>query len=158
MPWQGVSPVNLRMRFVTDWQRDCWTMTELCADYQIIRRTGYKWLGRHETSGPAGLRDRSSRPQHSPQATDPALVAALLAVRERHPRWGAKKLLAVVRRQDRDAAWPSRSTVCDLLKARGLVVPGRRRDRPGPGTHSPLAPIQTVNEVWTTDFKGHFRT
>src|SRR5712671_3281171 len=124
MPWQELSPVNLRMRFVTDWQRDCWTMTELCADYQISRKTGYKWLARHDRSGPAGLHDQSSRPHHSPQATDPALVAALVAVRQRHPRWGAQKLLAVVRRQDRDAAWPSRSTVCDLLQARGLVPRG----------------------------------
>jgi transposase InsO family protein len=76
----------------------------------------------------------------------------------RHPRWGAKKLLAVARRQDRDAAWPSRSTVCDLLKTRGLVVPRRRRAQPRPGSSAPLAQIQTVNEVWTTDFKGHFRT
>ena len=28
---------------------------------------------------------------------DPALVEALLALRRRHPRWGAKKLLAVAR-------------------------------------------------------------
>lgn len=158
MPWQELLPVTLRMHFVTDWQTGCWTMTELCADYQISRKTGYKWLERHDTSGAAGLHDRSSRPRHSPQATAAALVAALVAVRQRHPRWGAKKLLAVVRRQDRDAAWPSRSTVCDLLKARGLVVPRRRRDRPRPGPNTPLPPIQTVNEVWTTDFKGHFRT
>lgn len=150
--------MNLRMRFVTDWQRDCWTMTELCADYQISRKTGYKWLARHDTSGPVGLHDRSSRPHHSPQATDAALVAALMAVRQRHPRWGAKKLLAVARRQDRAAAWPSRSTVCALLKARGLVVPRRRGDRPSLRANAPLAAIQTVNAVWTTDFKGHFRT
>jgi putative transposase len=158
MPWQELLPVNLRMHFVTDWETGCWTMSELCADYQISRKTGYKWLARHTTSGPAGLHDRSSRPHQSPQATDPALVAALLAIRHKHPRWGAKKLLAVARRQDGDAAWPSRSTVCDLLKARGLVVPRRRRDRPQLAASSPLAPIRTVNEVWTTDFKGHFRT
>jgi transposase InsO family protein len=158
MPWQELLPVNLRMHFVTDWQTGCWTMTELCADYQISRKTGYKWLERHDTSGPAGLHDRSSRPHHSPQATDPALVAALMAVRQRHPRWGAKKLLAVAQRQDRDAAWPSRSTVCDLLKARGLVALRRRREGPRPGLSSPLALIRSVNEVWTTDFKGHFRT
>jgi transposase InsO family protein len=158
MPWQELLPVNLRMHFVSDWETGCWTMTELCADYQISRKTGYKWLERHDVSGPAGLHDRSSRPHHSPQATDPVLVAALMAVRQRHPRWGAKKLLAVVRREDRDAAWPSRSTVCDLLKAQGLVTPRRRQARPRPGPTSPLAPIRTVNEVWTTDFKGHFRT
>lgn len=158
MPWQELLPVNLRMHFVSDWETGCWTMTELCADYQISRKTGYKWLERHDTSGPAGLHDRSSRPHHSPQATDPALVAALMAVRQRHPRWGAKKLLVVARRTNRDAAWPSRSTVCDLLKARGLVAPRRRRERPRPGPSGPLAPIRTVNEVWTTDFKGEFRT
>jgi transposase InsO family protein len=133
-------------------------MTELCADYQISRKTGYKWVDRFETAGPSGLQDQSRRPTHSPSATDPALVETLVALRRRHPRWGAKKLIAVARRADRDATWPSRSTVCDLLKARGLVVPHRRRERPRPGSPTPLAPIQTVNEVWTTDFKGHFRT
>jgi putative transposase len=149
--------VNLRMRFVTDWQRDCWTMTELCADYQISRKTGYKWVDRYETAGPRGLHDQSRRPAHSPGATEPDLVKALVALRMRHPRWGARKLLAVAARQDRHAAWPSRSTVCDLLKARGLVVPRPRWNRHA-HVPSPLAPLTAVNQAWTTDFKGHFRT
>jgi putative transposase len=149
--------VNLRMRFVTDWQRDCWTMTELCADYQISRKTGYKWVDRYETAGPRGLQDQSRRPAHSPGATAPDLVKALVALRLRHPRWGARKLLAVAARQDRHAAWPSRSTVCDLLKARGLVAPRPRWNRHA-HVPSPLAPLTAVNQAWTTDFKGHFRT
>ena len=99
MPWQELSPVDLRMHFVTEWQTGCWTMTELCADYQISRKTGYKWVERYEASGPRGLHDQSRRPHHSPRATDPALVEALVALRQRHPRWGAKKLLAVAARQ-----------------------------------------------------------
>jgi len=145
------------MCFVNDWQRDCWTMTELCADYQISRKTGYKWVERYAAAGPGGLRDQSRRPTHSPSATEPALVEALLALRRRHPRWGAKKLLVIAARQDRQAAWPSRSTVCDLLKARGLVAPGPRRHPHAP-VPSPLAPLTAVNQAWTTDFKGHFRT
>ena len=156
MPWQELSPVNLRMRFVTDWQRDCWTMSELCAEYQISRKTGYKWVDRFEVAGPRGLEDLTRRPAHSPGATDPALVEALVAVRTRHPRWGATKLLAVAARRQPRAEWPSRSTVCSLLKARGLIHPQRRRHRPAPGP-LPRAP-RTVNEVWTTDFKGQFRT
>jgi len=62
MPWQELSPVNLRMHFVTEWHRGCWTMTELCAEYQISRKTGYKWLNRFEASGPRGLADQSRRP------------------------------------------------------------------------------------------------
>lgn len=149
--------MNLRMRFVTDWQRDCWTMTELCADYQISRKTGYKWVDRFKTAGPRGLHDGPRRPAHSPWATDPALVEMLVALRMRHPRWGARKLLAVAARHDQQAAWPSRSTVCALLKARGLVASRHRRNRHAHVT-SALAPITAVNQTWTTDFKGHFRT
>jgi len=149
--------MDLRMRFVTEWQSGCWTMTELCADYQVSRKTGYKWADRYERSGPSGLHDRSRRPHASPLATDPELVDRLVALRRRHPRWGAKKLLVVAARRDPQADWPSRTTVCDLLKARGLVSPRRRPDRPAPAA-SPPAPITRINEVWTTDFKGEFLT
>jgi putative transposase len=158
MPWQELSPMSLRMRFITDWQSGCWTMTELCADYQISRKTGYKWVARFEASGPRGLHDRPRRPQHSPQATDPALVAELVRLRKRHPRWGATPLLTLARGRDAAAAWPSRSTVCDLLKAHGLVEPRRRRHRHVRVTASPFAPVTRANELWTTDFKGEFRT
>jgi len=132
-------------------------MTELCADYQISRKTGYKWIARYETSGPRGLHDRSRRPHHHPLATEPKLVDALVELRKRHPRWGARKLLVVARRHDPRAPWPSRSTVCDLLAARGLVR-ARRRPRAVRPIPTALAPITRVNEVWTTDFKGEFRT
>lgn len=158
MPWQELSPVDLRMRFVTDWQMGYWTMTELCTDYRISRKTGYKWVNRYEADGPRGLHDRVRRPHHRPLATAPDVIEALVALRRRHPRWGATKLLAVAARRDRHTTWPSRSTVCDLLKARGLVVPRRRRPRGTRGPSSPLAPVTTANEVWTTDFKGEFRT
>jgi transposase InsO family protein len=157
MPWQELSPVNLRLHFVSDWDSGCWTMTELCADYQISRKTGYKWVDRYQTRGPRGLHDASRRPHASPQATDPTLLAALIAVRQRHPRWGASKLLTVAARRDPDAAWPSRSTVCAHLKALGLVSPRPRRRHLAPG-HAPMAPMTRINQTWTTDFKGQFRT
>jgi len=63
----------------------------------------------------------------------------------------------VLRRQQPEAVWPARSTGCALLKARGLVRARRRRDRTrAPG--SPLLPPTRPNDVWTTDFKGEFRT
>jgi transposase InsO family protein len=133
-------------------------MTELAVQYGISRKTGYLWVDRYEAEGVAGLQDRSRRPHTSPQTTDAALIAALVEQRRRHPRWGAKKLLAVVKRDQPDAAWPARSTVCEALKARGLLVPRRRRVPPLVPRPSRLAPITCANEVWTTDFKGHFRT
>jgi putative transposase len=157
MPWQEVTPVNQRLEFVREYETELFTLTELAAQYGISRKTGYKWLGRYDAEGAVGLLDQSRRPHHSPQATDAELIEALVAVRRRHPRWGAKKLLAVVARRAPQAAWPSRSTVCDVLKARGLVASRRGRRRPvaAPSTRRP---ITYANEVWTTDFKGEFRT
>jgi transposase InsO family protein len=157
MPWRETSPMEQRMQFVTEYQSGLFTMTELAEQYAIAPKTGYKWIGRYDAEGVLGLVDRSRRPHHSPQATDAEVVEALVAQRRRHPRWGAKKLLAVLRRQQPRTAWPSRATVCTLLKQRGLVRPRARRDRP-PFSLAPRAPITRVNEVWTTDFKGEFRT
>jgi putative transposase len=157
MPWQERSPVDLRVQFIGEYLTDRWSMTELAAEYQISRKTAYKWVARYQTGGAEALPDRSRRPQGHPQATDRALVEALIAVRRRHPSWGAKKLLATVRRADATAAWPSRSTVCDLLRREGLVV-ARPRRRPVPHGGHALAPITAPNDTWTTDFKGEFRT
>jgi putative transposase len=157
MPWQERSPMDLRMQFVADWQTGCYTMTELCADYRISRKTGYKWITRYEMTGARGLHDQSRRPHESPRGTATEIVDALIALRRRHPRWGAKKLLAIAARRDPAVAWPSRSTVCHLLTAHGLVVQRRRRAARTP-TPSPLAPITAANDAWTTDFKGEFRT
>jgi len=157
MPWRERSPVELRVQFISEYQSELWSMTELAAQYDISRKTAYKWVARYQTGGVAALLEQSRRPQRSPTATAPALVKAVLAVRRRHPRWGAKKLLAVVMRKDATAAWPSRSTVCDLLRREGLVVPRPRRRAVPHGGHA-LAPITGPNDTWTTDFKGEFRT
>jgi putative transposase len=158
MPWRETSPVEQRLQFVREYQTGLFTMSELASQYEISRKTAYKWLARYDGDGLDGLRDQSRRPDHSPQATDPALIDALLAQRRRHPRWGANKLLAIAARRDPDADWPSRSTVCTHLKANGFVRSSSRRRAAVPGPRAPLPPITKANEVWTTDFKGEFRT
>ena len=158
MPWRETCPMEQRLEFVREYETELFTMTELAAQYGISRKTGYKWLAAYHATGVRGLGDRSRRPHHSPQATATELVEALIALRHRHPRWGAKKLLAVAVRRDPHAAWPSRSTVCTVLNSHGLVSPHRRRVRSLHAPAAPGAPITTANQVWTTDFKGEFRT
>jgi putative transposase len=158
MPWRETSPMEQRLEFVHEYASDLFTMTELAAQYGISRKTGYKWLERHDAGGAAGLFDRSRRPHTSPHVTDPELMDALVALRRRHPRWGAKKLLRIARGRQPHAAWPARSTVCDAFKARGLVVARRRHPSPPVLGRSPFPPITHANDVWTTDFKGEFRT
>ena len=82
--------MDQRLQFVSDHQRRVASMTELCDRYEISRKTGYKWMARYADAGPAGLVERSRRPQSCPHATDPLVMEALLEVRRRHPRWGPK--------------------------------------------------------------------
>ena len=158
MPWREWTPMQQRLEFVREYESGLFTMTELVAHYGVSRKTGYKWLERFDQGGASALADRSRRPHASPHATAAELVDQILAVRHRHPRWGAKKLRAVLARRQPQVQWPARSTICDLLKAQGLVAPRSRRARLPDGVRSPLATISGPNAVWTTDFKGEFRT
>jgi putative transposase len=158
MPWREMSPMDQRLQLVTDYQSGFFTMTELAEQYGISRKTAYKWIERAGTDETmSGLIERSRRPHHSPTATAADIVARLIALRKRYPRWGAKKLLGVGARLDPKLAWPSRSTVCDLLTRAGLIAARRRQPRL-PHPPSTLAPILAPNGTWTTDFKGEFRT
>jgi putative transposase len=153
VPWREMSAVDAREAFIREYLDGIDTMTELCERHGISRQTGYTWVARYDTDGIVGLQDRSRRPHHSPTATPPAVVEALIAARRRRPTWGPKKLLG---RDWHLAAQPAHSTASAILKRAGLVAKSRRRVRPGhPG--APPAAVAEPNAVWTLDFKGHFR-
>ena len=157
MPWRETLLMDQRVQFIADVQRDVFDLAELARRYGISRKTAYKWIDRYEAAGPAGLVDRSRRPAHSPQETPAPIVAALLEVRQRHPTWGAKKLLKRVATQQPTWTLPARSTVCDLLDRAGLITTSRRRAVPAhPGRA--LVPMTAPNGTWTADFKGQFKT
>jgi putative transposase len=157
MPWSQTTPMHQRTLFISDHLRGTRSVIELCAEYGISRKTGYKWIDRYIHRGPAGLEDRSRRPRYSPNSTAPEIVDALIDQRRRHPTWGAKKLLVVLRRRHPHWPLPKRTAVCDLLKRRGLVQRKTARRAIGhPGKPSSL--ILAPNHVWCADFKGQFRT
>ena len=157
MPWSQTLPMDQRTQFIADHLRQRYSMSELCEQYGISRKTGYKWIERYLAHGPEGLAERSRRPGSSPNETAPAIVQALLAQRQRHPSWGGKKLLTVIERRHPDWDLPHRSTVCDILNRHGLVPRKRRRRALGhPGR--PSSAILAPNECWCADFKGQFKT
>jgi putative transposase len=157
MPWKETSPMNEKMHFVSDVLREFETITDLCLQYDISRKTAYKWIDRYLERGPGGLEDISRKPRHSPNETDPEIIATFLELRQRHPTWGGKKLLEVVHRRHPRWDLPARATVQDILKRSGMVPIRRYRRRighPGKPTSSILAP----NDLWCADFKGQFKT
>jgi putative transposase len=162
MPWRVTSPMDERVRFIAEFQTNLFTMTELCEQFGISRKTGYKLVRAYEREGPSGLAERSRRPHTSPTATGSDVVRAVLACRKDHPHWGPKKLLAYLRRHQpklrRANRWPGVSTVARLLAQHGCAAGSPRRQRRWPATAHSRTPSTAPNMVWTVDYKGEFRT
>ena len=68
-----------------------------CRYFGISRPTFYKWRNRYEELGPDGLRDRSSRPHHSPRATKSEVVAKIVYLRQ-HYHFGPLKISMYLKR------------------------------------------------------------
>jgi len=157
MPWKETDPMDQRVAFIADWLRDEWNMRELAERYQISRKTGYKWVERYDADPAHGLADRSRAPHVHGRAMSETSRQGVLALRRAHPRWGPKKLRAILTARTSRGGWPAASTIGDLLRREGLSQPRRRARYVIPLT-TPLAAATAPNEVWTTDFKGWFRT
>jgi transposase InsO family protein len=149
--------MDQRTQFIADYLRETFSIVELCEHYSVSRKTGYKWIDRYLRLGPPGLEEYSRRPRHCPRQTPDHVVEALLEARRRHPSWGGKKLLTIVRKQHPHWPWPHRSTIYDILHRHGLVVRKRAR-RPIAHPGKPNSSIDAPNQVWSADFKGHFKT
>jgi transposase InsO family protein len=147
--------MNERVKFIARYLAKEAPLTVLCDEAGVSRKTGYKWIERYEAGGAAALIDRSRAPRSHPQAVPAELVERIVAVRHRHPRWGPRKLLAILRRHEPTRRWPATSTVGDILRREGLVRPRRRRRCSEPYGER-LAEYAAPNAIWCADFKGHF--
>lgn len=157
MAWKSRSVVDERMRFIVALRDGAASFTEVCAQFGISRKTGYKWLARYERDGPTALHDHRAGPrQPPPHATPDAVVATLLDARKEHPRWGPRKLRAWLLDRDPALVLPAPSTIGELLKRHGLVSAARRRRPRVPLERTARLACDRPNAVWCVDFKGHF--
>src|SRR4051794_33055782 len=94
MPWDETTRMEQRVRFIDALDSCLYTMTELCAQYGISRKTGYKWAQRYAGEGIEGLQDRSRAPKSCTHRMAEEISEGLLELRRAHPTWGPRKLLA----------------------------------------------------------------
>src|SRR5262245_18167350 len=128
MPWREQRAMSQKVEFVERAMKAGARISTLCREYGISRETGYKWLNRFKRDGADGLEEKSRRPHASPLSTAEEVVAAILELRERYPRRGAKKLVVLLRNKLGAAATPSVATIARVLKRFGKV---RQRSRFG---------------------------
>jgi len=157
MPWQEVKPMDQKVLFIADWLRQARSFSDLCAQYTISRKTGYKWIERYRQAGAEGLYDASRKPHLSPQQTPYSIRQATLQLRQRGSLvLGPKKIQALLQQRFPNELIPSKTTIYNILYTEGMVVPRRRKRRVSPFPQ-PFAPVDEVNDVWSADYKGQFR-
>jgi transposase InsO family protein len=141
--------MSQRSEFLTFARMPGANISDLCRRFGISRQAGYKWL-RRAAAGELDVRDHSSRPRLSPRRTAPGLEAHVLAVRQRYPFYGGRKIRYILLREGIENP-PAASTITAILSRNGLLSPQRRRVRNWQRFEH-AAP----NALWQMDFKGHF--
>src|SRR4051812_38142489 len=146
MPWNPQQPLaEQRADFLALLQGRTCTFAQACQQFNISRKTGYKWRGRATCEQPQPLRDRSRRPHTCPHQTAADLERTILEVHDSYA-WGARKIHAHLAGSRADL--PSWRTVHNVLHRHGRAgaaappVPAVRFQRSLP------------NQLWQMDFKG----
>lgn len=149
MPWKEETVKNLRRTFVVRASEEGCNFSKLCREFQITRKTGYKWLERYQNG--QSLEDQSKAPIIRPRKTPPETEELILSVRDNHPTWGARKILRYLTEKGNEHL-PVASTVDSILKRNGLITPEQS------AAHTPYIRFErnAPNELWQMDFKGHF--
>jgi transposase InsO family protein len=149
MPWSGTVQEQ-RMEFIRQLVAAGANRREVCRAWGVSPKTAYKWLARYESLGAGGLADESRRPKQSPRHTAAEIEEQVLGIRAAQPAWGARKIAALLRRQE-VAEVPALSTITQILRRNGCLA----KERPRPVSVGSFE-RERPNEMWQMDFKGHF--
>jgi len=157
MSWKVSDPMSEKLKLVVLFQSGERSMTSICQELGISRKTGYKLLKRYEGEGPEGLKDRSRAPHHPARQTPGKIQDVVIQARRAHPTWGPRKLKAWVESRNPSLVLPYPSTIGDILKREGLVHPRRHGRMKSVYGSTPRSDAKEPNQQWDADFKGEFR-
>jgi transposase InsO family protein len=158
MPWKEVNVMNQKLEFVLKSFRKEKSFTDLCTEYCITAKTGYKWKERFLLDGIEGLKEKPRKPRSSPTHFSEDVICELIRIKKTKLRWGPKKIREVYTRNHPHERIPARSTVERILKKAGFVDSRKRRRKINPERiQERIVPLRP-NDVWTVDFKGWWYT
>lgn len=153
MPWKESVLMNERLKFIGRMLQGE-KMAELCREFGISRKTGYKFWDRYQKVGLHGLNDRIRRPYRYANKLPMQVEEAILSIKREKPSWGAPKIQEILNRRYPEVHAPAKSTIHCILDRHGLVKRQKRKRFKPQGT--PLSSTQHPNDLWCADFKGEF--
>jgi transposase InsO family protein len=157
MPWKESSVMEERLRFVAR-LLDGEGMSDVCREFGISRKTGYKIFNRYKDEGLEALCDRSRRPVRYANQLPAQIERLIVDCKKDKPHWGARKIRELlVRKLSGDVRIPAKSTVHAVLDRHGLVSQARKRHRANKAVGTALSQAVAPNDLWCTDFKGEFK-
>lgn len=145
-----------RKEFINYYLENQANLSELCREFEISRKTAYKWIDRYKDWGYEGLKDQR-RARQSQLKTDDDLEKIILRLKEKRMSWGPKKILGYMRNQEPERNWPSATTIGNILLRHGFQK-ARELKRRLPKRQNPFSQCENPNDVWSIDFKGWFKT
>ena len=158
MPWKESDVMNLRTEFMLRTFEGKVPFGELCREFGISRKTGYKWKQRFFQEGLGGLANQSRRPRSSPSQVDEDTVCHIVRLKLAHPGWGPRKIRTVFGRNFPGREVASESSFKRILDKAGLVKRRQRRAQHESGRIENRVEAKHPNQLWTVDFKGWWRT
>jgi transposase len=121
MPWKESSVMEERLRFVAR-LLDGEPMTDVCREFGISRKTGYKIFNRYREHGCEAFSDRSRRPVRYANQLPQQVESLIVTLKREKPHWGARKIRELLlRRLASDVRVPAKSTIHAVLDRHGLV-------------------------------------
>src|SRR5438876_1033035 len=68
MPWKERNTMSERVGLINGYLSGDFGVSELSVEYEVSRKTIYKWIGRYESEGWEGLKDLSRAPLRHPNS------------------------------------------------------------------------------------------
>jgi len=158
MSWKETNKVEQRQEFINRMMSEKTSFSKLCEEFDISRKTGYKWRQRFEEGGYRALQDESKKPHKNAQEVEEDDIIRIMQLKGVHKDWGPKKIKAILEGEYRETDVPSVSSIYRILSKAGLVEKKRKKrvDTSAETLRNMIQPIEP-NDVWTVDFKGWWR-
>jgi putative transposase len=153
MPWKECSVMDEKLKFVAR-LLEGETMAELCREFGISRKTGYKIWERYKECGLEGLPAQSRRPFKQANQLPMQVEKLIVQIKGDKPNWGARKIRDRLKRKFPNIKLPANSTVHAVLARNDLVSVRKRRRYKAEGTQ--LSYTNNPNDLWCADYKGEF--
>lgn len=156
MAWDAYKMEQQRLQLVLAYINKEASMTSLCTQYRISRKTGYKWVERYQEYGENGLKDLSRAPNSPNQAYKDEIIFRAIDFKLLKRKWGPKKIAYKLRELYPEEYWPSSSRLHQIFKEYHLIKSRKLRGHL-PATAA-IGDCSDCNDTWCVDRKGWFLT